>query len=612
MNDELKSRIAHYNLLASEFSNLNDEEVLSLIDTASHLGTSIGGSSSVLTIKQIPIFIKKIKLSDIEKDNKHSTRNIFNLPLCYQYGVGSAGFGAWRELAAHQMTTEWVINNECINFPLLYHYRILPCQKSYISASVLQKIEQDVAYWEGSQAIRERLITRYEASSEIVLFLEYFPENLYQWCIKQIKLGNDEMISSCRMIEHELKLTLNFMASHGLLHMDVHFWNILTDGHHLYLSDFGLALSDKFELNDEEIIFFAAHRDYDYCSSATNFLHAIMTGLFGNNDWISHLKKCIDNKNLLPAEINQLIMHYSSVAIAMDEFYRNMQSVSKETPFIAMIVNPENLFENQINQCIYSLKNIFGDDLLGVYLYGSAVVGGLQKYSDIDLFVVLNRVTTYKEKSELVADLLNISGIYMKDKKPPIELTIVSKSAVNPWKYPPHFDFQYGEWLRSEFENDNIEPWPTKEMPDLAILVTQVLLANRILLGPNPNELLSKIPYKDFMLAITKSLDTLMCELQSDTRNVLLTLARIWCTVETDTILPKPAAADWVINRLPENYLSVMKRAKAICQGEQDEYWDDLRTIIHPCADYMYVHIKEKIISINFTDCAHNEIKLSQ
>ena len=42
--------------------------------------------------------------------------------------------------------------------------------------------------------------------------------------------------------------------------------------------------------------------------------------------------------------------------------------------------------EGQINQCVDLLKDVLGKDLLGVYLYGSAVVGGLQKYSDLDLF----------------------------------------------------------------------------------------------------------------------------------------------------------------------------------------------------------------------------------
>ncbi len=67
-------------------------------------------------------------LTDLEQLPQHfiSTANLFNLPLGYQYGVGSAGFGAWRELATHIMTINWVITGECANFPTMYHWRILP------------------------------------------------------------------------------------------------------------------------------------------------------------------------------------------------------------------------------------------------------------------------------------------------------------------------------------------------------------------------------------------------------------------------------------------------------------------------------------------------------
>src|SRR3990167_11517032 len=89
--------------------------------------------------------------------------------------------------------------------------------------------------------------------------------------------------------------------------------------------------------------------------------------------------------------------------------------------------------EEQIAQGLNLLKDALGRDLLGVYLYGSSIVGGLQKYSDIDLFVVSNRSTTYEEKRKLVSNLLKISGVYLKSSKRPIEVTIVVKSEINPW-----------------------------------------------------------------------------------------------------------------------------------------------------------------------------------
>jgi B12 binding domain len=42
-----------------------------------------------------------------------------------------------------------------------------------------------------------------------------------------------------------------------------------------------------------------------------------------------------------------------------------------------------------------------------------------------------------------------------------VGLTLVVQSEVRPWRYPTN-DFQYGDWLRGEFESGNVEPWPTR------------------------------------------------------------------------------------------------------------------------------------------------------
>ena len=211
----------------------------------------------------------------------------------------------------------------------------------------------------------------------------------------------------------------------------------------------------------------------------------------------------------------------------------------------------------------------------------------MQKYSDIDLFAVINRATTSEEKVELVTNFLQISGLYMKSSKLPIEITIVEKKKINPWQFPPCFDFQYGEWLRQNFEKGVIEPWENYEMPDLAVIITQILLKSKTLYGLKPNELLAEVPYHDFLKALLQDIDKLKADLEGDTRNVLLTLARIWSTLKIDTIRSKPDAADWVIHHLPEKYQIVMKRAKSICVGIEKERWDDLTNAIKSCADFM-------------------------
>lgn len=271
------------------------------------------------------------------------------------------------------------------------------------------------------------------------------------------------------------------------------------------------------------------------------------------------------------------------------------------------------LIKRQIDESLTLLKNVLGENLLGVYLYGSILMGGLQKYSDIDLFAVVVRETTKQEKEKIAKALLNISGIYTvsKDIKP-IELTIVVKAQVNPWIYPPSFDFLYGDWLRKDFEAGNIEPWQTKELPNLALVITQLLLSNQVLFGPKSHLLLDSVPYNDFISATTSEIDSVLNDLGWDTRNVLLALARIWSTVETDKIRSKLDAADWTIRKLPDRYKPILIRTKSILLGEQLENWEDLSREIQPCAEYIVEQIKKQMGNLQTSDNTNKSIMLKE
>lgn len=78
-----------------------------------------------------------------------------------------------------------------------------------------------------------------------------------------------------------------------------------------------------------------------------------------------------------------------------------------------------------------------------------------------------------------------------------------------------------------------------------------------------------------------------MGELESDTRNVLLTLARVWTTLATSRIRSKDAAADWAIERLPAAHRPVLAHARAVYLREEEERWGDLLSGVRPCAEFL-------------------------
>ena len=217
--------------------------------------------------------------------------------------------------------------------------------------------------------------------------------------------------------------------------------------------------------------------------------------------------------------------------------------------------------------------------MLGTYVYGSAVGGGLRPDSDLDLFVVAGRRLTPDEKLQLIGGLLPISG---RELRPapwrPLELTVVALPEVRPWLYPPRWELQYGEWLRPEFLAGELAPWPSVN-PDLAVLIAMVLASSRPLVGPPASELLDPVPHEDLVRAMVDELPQLLGDLETDTGNVLLTLARIWTTVATGEIRSKDAAGDWALAHLPAEYRPVLAQARDLYLGGGYGKWGGMDAV---------------------------------
>ncbi|MFF1697845.1 aminoglycoside adenylyltransferase family protein [Streptomyces sp. NPDC058257] len=240
----------------------------------------------------------------------------------------------------------------------------------------------------------------------------------------------------------------------------------------------------------------------------------------------------------------------------------------------------------QTADTVHLVRETLGADVVGIYLYGSASLGGLRPYSDIDVFAVVERPVTAGRRRRLVEGLLDLSAWPPRgDGVRPVELTIVVRHEVVPWTYPPRCEFQYGEWLRQEYERGQ-SPSPVPS-PDLAPLITMVLLADTPLAGPPPGEVLVPVPPRDLARAIVAGVPDLRAELASDTRNVVLTLARIWMTLATGAMTSKDAAADWALARLPAVHRPVLAHARAVYVAGEEERWGELRPLVGPYVAYV-------------------------
>jgi streptomycin 3"-adenylyltransferase len=248
--------------------------------------------------------------------------------------------------------------------------------------------------------------------------------------------------------------------------------------------------------------------------------------------------------------------------------------------------------EAQLALVVGLVRHALGDDALAAYLYGSAVAGGLRPRSDLDVLAVSRRPTTLAEKRALIDGLMPISG--RRATAGParsLEVTVVVQSDVRPWHYPPSLDFQYGDWFRGDYESGSVAPWRTPN-PDLAVLLTTVLLASSPLFGPPAASLLDPIPRPDLDRAMVDGIPELLADLDADEANVILTLARIWATLELGEILPKDAAAAWALGRLPDDHRAVLARARDVYLGKAEDEWNDLRPLVRADAEVVVAEIE--------------------
>lgn len=134
----------------------------------------------------------------------------------------------------------------------------------------------------------------------------------------------------------------------------------------------------------------------------------------------------------------------------------------------------------QTERVLRLVTELLGDDALGAYEHGSAVLGGVRPTSDVDILVITGRLATLAEKRRLVEGLMAISAPFPHPgPEHCVEVTVVAQPQVRPWRYPSSFDLQYGEWLPEQFERGDERPLQATVNADLTTLLTIVLLGGR-------------------------------------------------------------------------------------------------------------------------------------
>jgi hypothetical protein len=291
--------------VAERLAAYTDSALAALVEPAR--AASIGGASGVIDVGGVPAFVKRIPLTQRELDHPGSTANLFGLPLYCQYGVGRPSFNAWRELAANQIVTA----ADTGLFPRLYHWRVLPGRPP-------STVEHALA----DPLVRRRLDELAAAPAGLVLFLEYVRYPLLDWL-------DADPAGRVSTLELQLAEIVGALRKHELLHMDGHFGNMRSDGDRIYLTDFGLATSPRFELSAPEREFAARHAGHDADYAAMRLVNWLVTRLrnvpvpadggapVARNEYV---RRCTAG-DIPPGPAEALLARHAPAAARMNDLY---------------------------------------------------------------------------------------------------------------------------------------------------------------------------------------------------------------------------------------------------------------------------------------------------
>ncbi|WP_272570272.1 aminoglycoside adenylyltransferase domain-containing protein [Providencia sp. PROV255] len=214
----------------------------------------------------------------------------------------------------------------------------------------------------------------------------------------------------------------------------------------------------------------------------------------------------------------------------------------------------------QIEHTLGILKSFFQGNLKGIYLHGSSVLNGRKPTSDIDFLVLIEEPMTDYERRTLISQLMPLSGRYPHDDlgRPPLEVAVFLCSDLKDLNYPARCEFIYGEWLRKDFEEDIF--YPADSNPEYTLMLAQAKHYSKPC--NNLNFPLPTVDQEQIRQAILDCLPQLTDSLNGDERNVLLTMARMWFTMQSGHFISKDEAADWILGQVPYEYTEVIKAAR--------------------------------------------------
>ena len=229
-----------------------------------------------------------------------------------------------------------------------------------------------------------------------------------------------------------------------------------------------------------------------------------------------------------------------------------------------------------INGFVEKSKRILQDNLVGIYLHGSAAMGCFNpEKSDIDFIIVVGRPLSDPIKKAYMETVVECNAL---GPAKGIEMSVVLRNVCNPFVYPTpfelHFSMAHLTWYKRD-SDDYIRKMNGVDK-DLAAHFTVINKRGICLYGLPVKEVFEEVPVNDYMDSLWEDISGARENITKNTMYLTLNLARVLAYKEEGRVLSKKEGGEWAVNNLPVQYKPLITDALAEYVESADVVYDEV------------------------------------
>ena len=233
----------------------------------------------------------------------------------------------------------------------------------------------------------------------------------------------------------------------------------------------------------------------------------------------------------------------------------------------------------------------FGDNLVGIYLHGSAAMGCFNPTSsDIDLIVVIKDALDFDKRRAYIDDMVRLNA---RAPKKGLEVSVVRREVCDPFVYPTPFEFHFSPMYLDACVNapDEYARSVGHSDPDLAAHFTVIRERGRVLLGEGIPAVFGEVDGKYYMDSIWTDVSGSESDILSEPVYIVLNLARVLAYTLEGLVLSKAEGGKWALDNLPREFMPVVEGA--LCEYGGKNRMDADAAALTEYARYMLGAIRD-------------------